>query len=61
MKGGCEAAVHAVRRYLEGMPDDYAVVKLDFKNAFNCVNRTIRLSEVYCSPRYISVLPSVLL
>jgi len=53
VKGGCEAAVHAVRRYLEGMPDDYAVVKLDFKNAFNCVNRTIMLSEVY------TVLPDI--
>ena len=47
VKGGCKATVHAVRCYLETMPEDHAVVKLDFKNAFNCLNRPRMLSEVY--------------
>ena len=33
--GGCEAAVHAARRYIEAMPDCYVVVKIDYSNAFN--------------------------
>ena len=45
--GGCEAAVHAVRRFVESMPRDYAVVKLDFANAFNCLDRSHMLNEVY--------------
>ena len=36
--GGCEAAVHATRRYLATMPDDSVVVKLDFSNAFNSLH-----------------------
>jgi hypothetical protein len=36
VKGGCEAAVHATRRYIEHMSPDHVVVKLDFSNAFNC-------------------------
>lgn len=47
VKGGCEAAVHAVRRFIESMPEDYAVVKLDFSNAFNTLNRTAMLNEVF--------------
>ena len=37
--GGCEAAVHATRRYLTSMPNDSVLVKLDFSNAFNCLRR----------------------
>jgi len=37
--GGCEAAVHATRRFLESMPDAHCVVKLDFSNAFNSLHR----------------------
>ena len=33
--GGCEAAVHATRRYIEAMPDGHVVAKIDFCNAFN--------------------------
>ena len=44
--GGCEAAVHATRRFVESMPADHCVVKLDFTNAFNCLNRTRMLTEV---------------
>ena len=31
--GGCEAAVHATRRFLTNMPDNFVVVKIDFSNA----------------------------
>ena len=44
VKGGCEATVHAVRRYLESLPEDYGVIKLDFKNAFNRLNRSRMLT-----------------
>ena len=37
--GGCEAAIHSGRRYLEAMPDDHVLVKLDFSNAFNSLHR----------------------
>ena len=35
VSGGCEAAVHAARRFLDNMQDDWVMVKLDFANAFN--------------------------
>jgi hypothetical protein len=44
--GGCEAAVHATRRFVESMPDDYCVVKLDFSNAFNSLHRDVMLEAV---------------
>ncbi len=44
--GGCEAAVHAVRRYLKSMPSTHVISKLDFSNAFNCVKRSAVLNEV---------------
>ena len=31
--GGCEAAVHAARRYLESLPSDHVLVKLVFINS----------------------------
>ena len=37
--GGCDAAVHATRRYMATMTDDSVLVKLDFSNAFNCLHR----------------------
>ena len=37
--GGCEAAVHSARRFLESMPPDNILVKLDFSNAFNSLHR----------------------
>ena len=49
VKGGAEAAVHAVRRFLDDMSDYYrdkVVVKLDFKNAFNCLRRDRMLEAV---------------
>ena len=41
--GGCEAAVHATRRYIEAMPDGYVVAKIDFSNAFNSLRRDLML------------------
>jgi len=44
--GGCEAAVHATRRFMESMPDGHCVVKLDFSNAFNSLHRDAMLEAV---------------
>ena len=44
--GGCQAAVHAVRRFMEGMHGDYVFVKLDFSKAFNCLRRYFMLERV---------------
>ena len=30
VSGGAEAAVHATRQYLQSMPEDHVIVKLDF-------------------------------
>jgi hypothetical protein len=45
-KSGCETAVHAIRRYMENMSPDQVVAKLDFRNAFNCLERGYMLYEV---------------
>ena len=39
--GGCEAVVHAARRFMVKMSVDEVIVKLDFSNAFNCLRRDI--------------------
>ena len=44
--GGCEAAFHAVRRFMDSMPDDYVIAKLGFSNAFNCFHRDFMLERV---------------
>ena len=44
--GGCEAAVHAVRRFLPGSQKGDIVVKLDFSNAFNSIHRGVILKAV---------------
>ena len=36
---GAEAAIHSTRMYLGELPPDYAMVKLDFKNALNSIRR----------------------
>jgi len=65
--GGCEAAVHSVRRFIQSMPLDYVVAKIDFTNAFNALHRDHMLATVfrespeiykYCHLAYSS--PSVL-
>jgi hypothetical protein len=45
LPGGCEAAIHATRRYLEGMQEGKIVVKLDFTNAFNSLHRLDMLRD----------------
>ena len=35
VSGGCESAVHATRRFMESMPKEFVIAKLDFTNAFN--------------------------
>lgn len=37
VRGRVEATVHATRRYLMNLPSGHALLKLDFKNAFNSV------------------------
>jgi len=37
--GGCEAAVHSARRYLEALSEDHVLVKLEFSNTFNSLHR----------------------
>jgi len=46
---GCEAAVHAARRYLESLPSNHVpvLVKLDFTNAFNSFHRREMLLSIY--------------
>ena len=46
VSGGCEAAIHAVRRFLDGMSSEWALVKIDFSNAFNCISRKVLLEAV---------------
>ena len=44
--GGCEAAVHLFRRFIESMPANFIVAKLDFTNAFNNLHRDKMLEMV---------------
>jgi hypothetical protein len=44
--GGCEATVHATRRFIENMPVDHCVVKLHFSNAFNSLHRDAILNAL---------------
>ena len=37
--GGCEAAIHATRRFLSNLPQNQVCIKLDFSNAFNSLYR----------------------
>ena len=46
VRGGAEAAVHATRKYLQNLPSEHALLKLDFKNAFNSVRRDKVLEAV---------------
>ena len=46
MRGGAEAAVHAARLYLQDIDPSKAILKLDFKNAFNSIHRDKVLAAV---------------
>ena len=39
VKGGAEALAHGARRFLDNMPADHLLIKLDFSNAFNSLRR----------------------
>ena len=43
---GCEAAVHVARRFINSMPSNFVVAKLDFSNAFNCLHCDVMLTAV---------------
>jgi len=47
LPGRCEAAVHSARRYLQAVPEDHVLVKLDFSNAFNSLHRRDMLLLVH--------------
>ena len=59
VKGGAEAAVHAARSYLNHLDSDSAMVKLDFRNAFNTVRRD-RMLEATSVLLLICILLSIL-
>jgi len=46
VRGGAEAAVHGVRRFLDNATGASGLVKLDFANAFNAVSRTAVVAAV---------------
>ena len=43
-RGGCEAAVHAARRFVRNGEGGRVLLKVDMKNAFNCIRRDAFLS-----------------
>ena len=54
VRGGAKTAVHATRRFLHKCDTNCGIVKLDFKNAFNCVLRNhmlkcvlVRMPSIY--------------
>ena len=38
--------MHSGRRFLQNMPSDHVMVKLDFSNAFNCLHRRDMLQAI---------------
>ena len=44
-KGGSEEAAHAPRHYLTSNPQIKVFLKIDIKNAFNCIHRDIILEK----------------
>jgi len=46
VRGGSEAAVHAARLYLQSFDTSKALLKLDFRNAFNSIRRDRMLMKV---------------
>ena len=49
-KGGSEAAAHAARHYLTSNIQNKVFLKLDIKNAFNCMNRDVILQKSEKNP-----------
>ena len=50
---GTEIAVHSIRQYINN-PDstDKVILKVDFRNAFNCLRRDVMLSKVHSGRKY---------
>ena len=46
VSGVCEAAIHSTRRFALCMPENHVLVRLDFKNVFNCIHIDIMLDCV---------------
>ena len=46
VKDGAETAVHAARKFLSCMDTEHAMVKLDFRNAFNSIRWDYMLEAV---------------
>ena len=46
VRGGCEGAVHAARRYIAHLAPGQVILKLDFKNAFNSIRRDSILEAI---------------
>ena len=63
--GGREAAVHAARNYLSHSPSQKALLKVDFKNAFNSISRAkmLEATEAYIPDLlpFVHSIPSILL
>ena len=55
--GGCEAAVHAARQYLNGATHLRVLLKLDVRNAFNCMRRYVFLRAARDALRSMMVTP----
>ena len=46
-RNGCEAAVHATRKFLSSPgSDEHVLVKIDFENAFNSISRQHMLENI---------------
>ena len=46
IRGGCEAAIHSARRYLQTLAPGHIMVKLDFANAFNSLHKSDMLLSI---------------
>jgi len=56
--GGCQAAIHSARRFLQALRTDHVLVKLDFTNAFNSLHRHDMLLSVHSRiPENLCLLP----
>ena len=44
VSGGMEGLIHAVRGWYQSHPKDECLLKIDFRNAFNCVHRQLVLT-----------------
>ena len=47
ISGGCASAIHATLCFMESMPNEFVIAKLDFTNAFNNLRQDAMLEAVY--------------